>query len=82
MVNPASLTVTASDGSMTYGGTPPTITASYAGFENGDKASDLSSAASCSTTATSKSTVPSSPYPSSCSGASDSNYTISYTPAL
>ena len=79
VVNPASLTVTASDGSMTYGGTPPTITASYAGFKNGDKASDLTTAASCSTRATSKSTVPSSPYPSSCSGASDSNYTISYT---
>ncbi len=35
-VNPASLFVTASDGSFTYGGTPPTITAKYAGFVNGD----------------------------------------------
>ena len=35
-VNKAPLTVTASSGSMTYGGTPPTITPSYTGFVNGD----------------------------------------------
>ena len=44
MVNPASLTVTASDGSMTYGGTPPAITASYIGFVNGDSSSSLTTA--------------------------------------
>ena len=37
-VKPARLTITASDGSMTYGGTPPTITAGYSGLVNGDTA--------------------------------------------
>ena len=35
-VSPASLTITASSPSMTYGSTPPTITPSYSGFENND----------------------------------------------
>ena len=35
-VNTAPLTVTASSGSMTYGGSVPTITPSYSGFVNGD----------------------------------------------
>ena len=35
-VTKAPLTITASSRSMTYGGTVPTITASYAGFVNGD----------------------------------------------
>jgi hypothetical protein len=37
-VTTASLVITASGGSMTYGGTVPTITASYSGFVNGDNA--------------------------------------------
>ena len=67
---------------MTYGGTPPTITvASYDGFANGDSASrPLTAAADCSTTATSSSPVADSPYASSCSGAVDPDYTISYSP--
>ena len=78
-VNPAALTITASNGSMVYGGTPPTITvAGYAGFVNGDSASSLSTKPTCSTKATSSSSVAGSPYPSSCSGAVDSNYKISY----
>jgi len=75
-VEPAALMVTASSGTMTYGGTPPTISAGYAGFVNHDNASSLSTAPVCSTTATSSSPVGS--YPSSCSGAADPNYTISY----
>ena len=35
-VNPAPLTITASSSAMTYGGSVPPITASYAGFVNGD----------------------------------------------
>ena len=54
----------------------PTITPTYAGFVNGDDASSLTTAPTCSTTATSSSPVGS--YPSSCSGAVDANYTISY----
>src|SRR5208283_1746502 len=61
--------------SFTYGGTPPTITAGYSGFVNGDSAASLAGL-SCSTTATSTSHVSGNPYTSTCSGASDSNYTI------
>ncbi len=77
-VSKAPLTITASSGSMTYGGTAPTITPGYSGFVNGDTASTLTTPPTCSTTATSSSPVAGSPYPSSCSGAVDSNYTISY----
>ncbi len=77
-VNKALLTITASSGSMTYGGTVPTITPAYSGFVNGDSASSLTTPPTCSTTATSSSPVAGSPYVSSCSGAVDSNYTISY----
>ena len=34
LVNKALLTITASSGSMTYGGTVPTITPGYSGFVN------------------------------------------------
>jgi len=75
-VTAAPLSITASSGSMTYGGTVPTITPSYTGFVNGQTASSLSTQPACSTTATSSSPVGS--YSSSCSGAVDSNYTITY----
>jgi MBG domain (YGX type)/Glycine rich protein len=75
-VNPAPLTITASSAPMTYGASVPQITPSYAGFVNGDSASSLSTRPTCSTTATSSSPVGT--YPTTCSGASDSNYTISY----
>ena len=65
---------------MTYGGTVPTVTPGYSGFVNGDSASSLTTTPTCSTTATS-SDPPSPPtYASSCSGASDPNYTIVYDP--
>ena len=56
-VSKAPLTITASSGSMTYGGTVPTITPIYAGFVNGDTASSLTTQPTCSTTATSSSPV-------------------------
>jgi len=74
--SPPTLIITASSGSMTYGGTVPAITPSYSGFVNGDTATSLTTAPTCSTTATSSS--PAGPYPSSCTGAVDANYTISY----
>ncbi len=77
-VNTATLTITAGSPTMTYGGSVPAITAAYAGFKNGDTASSLSTAPTCSTTATSASTVAGSPYQTFCSGAADSNYTIGY----
>jgi hypothetical protein len=76
VVNPAPLTITASSGTMTYGGTPPTITASYIGFVNGDTVASLKPAPTCTTTASTQSAVGA--YPTSCSGAVDANYTIGY----
>ena len=67
-VNPATLMVTASSATVDYGSSPPTITAAYSGFVNGDDATSLTTPPTCSTTATSSSPVGS--YPSSCSGAS------------
>ncbi len=75
-VTPAPLTITASSGSMTYGGTVPTITPMYSGLVNGDSAP--ATPPTCSTTATSSSPASPPTYPSSCSGAADSNYTISH----
>jgi GH35 family endo-1,4-beta-xylanase len=50
-VNKATLTVTADGQSMIYGGTMPTLTASYAGFVNGDTAAVLSGSPDLSTVA-------------------------------
>jgi hypothetical protein len=75
-VTKAPLTVTASSASFTQGGTVPTITAGYSPFVNGDTASSLTTAPKCATTATNSSTP--GPYPSTCSGAVDPNYTFNY----
>jgi hypothetical protein len=72
----ASLLITASSGTMTYGGPVPTITPSYSGFVNGDTAASLTTRPSCSTSATNSS--PAGPYISSCTGAVDPNYAITY----
>ena len=48
----------------------------YSGFENGDNADSLTTTPTCTTTASA--TKPVGNYASSCSGASDSNYTITY----
>ncbi len=75
-VNPAPLIITASSASMLYYGAVPTITPIYTGFVVGDTSSVLITQPTCLTTATSTSNVGT--YPSSCSGASAANYTISY----
>jgi hypothetical protein len=75
-INPAPLTVTASSPSMTYGSTVPTISPSYTGFVNGDSPSSLTTVPTCITTATPSSPVGS--YPTTCSRASDPNYTNTY----
>ena len=72
------LTVTASSPVVTYGAAVPAITPSYAGFVNGDGPTSLSTQPACSTTYTA--TSPVGIYPATCTGAADSNYTISYTP--
>jgi hypothetical protein len=72
----APATVTASSDSMTYGGTVPTITASYSGLRNGAVAP--ATLPTCTTTATSTSNT--GIYPSTCSGAADPNYTFTAIP--
>ncbi len=86
-VTPAPLTIWASNGSMVYGGTPPLITASYVGLVAGDTPAIFGPpttppivAPACITTPVLTSSTPIGTYPSSCSGAVDPNYTISYAP--
>lgn len=76
---PAPLTITASSGSMTYGTTPPPVTASYAGLVGGDtRDTAFSTPPVCSTTATASSDVGT--YPTTCGGAAAANYSITYAP--
>jgi subtilase family serine protease len=76
-VTPVALTITASSPTLQYG-TAPTITPNFSGFVIGDSASSLTTQPTCSTSATGSSAVAGSPYASSCSGAVDPNYTITY----
>ncbi len=76
---PVPLTITASGGSFTYGGTVPTIMPGYSVFVGTDTAASLPTAPICSTTATSTSPVSGNPYTSSCTGpALDGNYAVTY----
>jgi len=72
------LVITASDATMTYGGAPPTITPSYAGFVNGDTPTSLTTQPTC--TSTAPSTIAPGTYPGAtvCSGAVSSHYNITY----
>jgi hypothetical protein len=75
-ITPAPLTITADNKSMVYGGTFPTLTASYGGFVNGDTSASLTTQPTLSTTATAASHVGS--YTITAGGAVDPDYTISY----
>jgi hypothetical protein len=75
-VNKASLTITASSHTVTFGDAVPTITPSYAGFVAGDDPTDLTTQPTCSTTYTVGSLIGS--YPTQCENAASSNYNISY----
>jgi len=77
-VNPGPLTITAGSATMNYGGPVPAITPIYSGFAPGDSAASLTAQPQCTTTATSTSNVGA--YPTSCTGAADPNYTITYQP--
>ena len=79
-VTPAPLKITADDASNVYGAALPTLTASYAGFVNGDTSASLIARPSFATTATAASSVAGSPYTITASGAYGSNYVISYVP--
>ena len=71
------LTITASSPTVGYGGAVPTITPSYSGWMNGQSSSSLTNQPTCTTAYTTTSAVGSSPS-TSCSGAVDANYSISY----
>jgi hypothetical protein len=72
----ATLTITPSPVSMTYGGTMPTLTPSYSGFANGDDATKLTTPPTLTTTATA--TSPAGTYPITASGAVSPNYILVY----
>lgn len=77
-VTPAALTVVPSSPSMQYGDAAPAITPLYVGLVSGDTALAVTVAPTCTTTATSTSPVGS--YPSSCTGGTAPNYTITHQP--
>jgi gliding motility-associated-like protein len=75
-ITTATLTITADNQTKTYGSANPTLTASYAGFVNGDLEASLTTPPTISTTADASSIVGN--YPIKASGAVSSNYTINY----
>ena len=83
-VNPALLTITASSGSMTYGGSPFVVMPIFGGLVNGDTPSTFNVSSNtppaCLPILTSAAAAGT--YTSTCSGAVDSNYTISYIPGM
>jgi hypothetical protein len=76
VIKPAPLVITASSPTVVYGSNVPVITASYSGFLNGENNSVLAAQPVCSTTYTKGNSVGA--YPTSCSGAAATNYSISY----
>ena len=78
-INPAALTITAANASMTYGGSVPNFTASYTGFVNGDSVSSLTTPVSLAATGNSHSNAGT--YAITASGAASPNYVITYNPA-
>jgi hypothetical protein len=80
VIDPAPLTITANNASMNYGGPLPTLSFSYSGFVNGDKASSLATQATVSTTVTTSS--PPGTYPITVSGAADPNYSFNYVDGI
>jgi MBG domain-containing protein/glycine rich protein len=76
-VTAASLVVNAPNPARVYGADNPALTPTYTGFVAGDDETSLTVPATCSTTATTGSDV--GPYPVTCAGAANSNYTISYS---
>jgi hypothetical protein len=75
-ITPAPLTVTPTNLMMPVGGTVPATSFTYSGFVNGEGASVVTKAPTCTTTATSKSVQGN--YPIVCSGGAAPNYTFQY----
>ncbi len=78
LVLAAPLTITANNESKVYGQALPTLSASYAGFVNGDIPGNLTFPPILTTTATAASHVSVIPYAITVSGAVDSDYFITY----
>jgi hypothetical protein len=76
-VEQASLTVTASSTTSSYG-TVPTVTASYSGFVNGETNTVLTTVASCSSTVTATTAVGTYTGANTCSGGAATNYSFAY----
>jgi PKD repeat protein len=77
-ITPAPLTISANNQNTVVGAPLPTFTASYQGLVNGDTVASLTTPPSFSTTATTSSPVGT--YPITVTGATDANYTITFTP--
>ncbi len=77
VVNPVKLNIVASSPAVKYGAAVPVVTAGFTGLKNGDTAASFTVPPSCTTVYTPASVVGSLPA-TSCSGAVDTNYTISY----
>jgi len=78
-VAPASLTITANNATKLLNALNPSpFSATYSGFVSAEGPSVLSGTLSCTTTATTSSSVGS--YPITCSGQSSTNYSINYVP--
>ena len=75
-VLPAPLTITASNTSMTYGGSVPALSIGYSGFVQGQTPASLATAPTFSTAGTSLSHAGN--YPITVGGAVDTNYHITY----
>ncbi|HZS86227.1 MAG TPA: MBG domain-containing protein [Chloroflexota bacterium] len=75
-IAPAPLTITAASPSVVYDGTVPAIGPTYNGFVNGDSSASLTTAPTCASTAPAGGAAGT--YATSCTGAVDPNYSISY----
>ena len=75
-ITKATITATANNQSRAYGASNPTLDISYSGFVNTDMVSDIDSAPTANTSATSTSTVGT--YAIIASGGVDNNYNFSY----
>ena len=76
-VNPATVQITASSPTVSYGSAVPTITPSFSTFQNGQTSSVLTTQPTCTTTYTVASNAGSSPS-TSCSGAAAVQLTLTY----
>ncbi|NBS07487.1 MAG: peptidase C10 family protein, partial [Verrucomicrobia bacterium] len=77
MVNRATLTVTASNATRSYGQTNPPLWFSISGFKNGEGTNVLTSQPTISTTAATNSAAGT--YPITVTGGSATNYSFAYT---